>query len=202
MARQQFLRLIVFGVLSTGSLAQDAATPRPLPSVTPAPSPGSQWPDKKNRPGGIAFMRPGNQGDFAQKLYDRLSPEEKQQYQENFERWKALPQEERQALLMSERNRKEKMAQNIQDALKNTGLQLDKDHQEVFNLRYTQERRKIEEQLRKEMEEKRRPLIKEMLERLKKEFEAVQTTSSSPSPSPTPAPTPVENQPGSLEHFK
>ena len=128
----------------------------------------------------------GEPADFVEKLFNRLSPEERERFKENFERWKALPPEERQALMQHERMRREKMMQEIDEGLKKTGLQLDKDRREIFNLRYAQERRKIEEQLRKEMDEKRRPLMKELLERLTKEFSAPATASPSPSASPAP----------------
>jgi len=111
------------------------------------------------------------------KYIDRPIPEEKERFSEKIEKWKSLPPEEREALMLHEKMRREKMQHEIEETLKNSGLQLDKDRQEVFTLRYTQERRKIEEQLRKELEEKRRPLLKEMIERLVIEF------------SPTPIPT-------------
>ena len=107
---------------------------------------------------------------------------------ENFERWKALPPEERQALMMHEKMQREKIVHEIDEAIKKTGLQLDKDRREVFALRYTQERRKIEDQLRKEMEEKRRPLLQEMLGHLVSEFNTP-PLSPATSPAPTPAPT-------------
>lgn len=97
--------------------------------------------------------------------------------------------EERQALILREKNRRDKAAQEIEDAIKKSGLQLDKDRREVYALRYTQERRKIEEQLRKDMEEKRKPLVSDMVERLKVEFQP--TPSPSPSPAPAASPTPA-----------
>ena len=130
----------------------------------------------------------GDGAEFARKLFDRLTPEEREKFKENFERWKALPPEERQALLMHEKMHREKMEQEIGEAIKTSGLQLDKDRREVYVLRYTQERRKIEERIRREMDEKRRPLLKEMTERLKTEFSA---PTESPSPS-QPAPTPPD----------
>jgi hypothetical protein len=69
------------------------------------------------------------------------------------------------------------MAEDIEAAARESGLELDKERREQFAKRYTQERRKIEEQLRREMDEKRRPLVKEIVAKLKAEFSA-----------PTPAP--------------
>ncbi len=66
--------------------------------------------------------------------------------------------------------RREKIAEEIQDALNKSGLKLDDDQREVYALRYTQERRKIEEALRKEMDQKRQLMVGDMLSRLKIEF--------------------------------
>ncbi len=66
--------------------------------------------------------------------------------------------------------RREKVAEEIQDAINKSGLKLDDDQREVFALRYTQERRKIEEALRKEMDQKRHTMVGDMLARLKLEF--------------------------------
>lgn len=185
MARQ-FFRLIIFTVLTAGTaaLAQDPAKPAPKPGESPAaPAFEKKGGNKMER----QFSKPGEQGEFVKKFFERMTPEERERFRENFERWKAMPMEERQALLMHEKMRREKMSQEIDDALKKTGLQLDKDRQEVFALRYSQERRKIEEQLRKEIEEKRRPLMNEMLERLRAEFNSQAASSPLPSASPAPA---------------
>ena len=67
-----------------------------------------------------------------------------------------------------------------ESALKESGLELDGDRKAAFFKRYAEERRKIEEQLRQEMGEKRKPLVREMLARLKAEF-------ATPAESPAPA---------------
>ena len=186
MARQ-FLLLIIFGVSAISSgLAQSTASQQPQPSASPSPSP--QAVEKRFKPD-HPFNRPPNAGDSAQQFFDRLTPEEKARFEENFERWKVMSPEERQALILREKNRRNKAAQEIEDAIKKSGLQLDKDRREVYALRYTQERRKIEEQLRKDMEEKRKPLVSDMVERLKVEFQP--TPSPSPSPAPAASPTPA-----------
>jgi len=78
--------------------------------------------------------------------------------------------------------RREKIAVEIQDAIGKSGLHLDNDQREVYVLRYTQERRKIEEALHKEMDAQRESMVSAMLARLKLEF------ASTPSPSPTDKP--------------
>lgn len=110
---------------------------------------------------------------------------------ENFERWKKMPPEERDAMRGREQFRREKIAQEIDESIRKSGLHLDADHREVYALRYTQERRKIEEQLRREMEAKRRPMMRDMLERLKGEFSHTTAAAPSPSPAASPLPSPM-----------
>ena len=117
-----------------------------------------------------------------------MPPEQRQRFRENFQRWKEMPPEERDVMRDREQVRHEKMAKEIDDAIKNSGLQLDSDHREVFAMRYAQERRKIEEQLRKEIDAKRQPMMHEMLDRLKKEFGQYLSAASSPSPAASASP--------------
>ena len=68
--------------------------------------------------------------------------------------------------------RRKQIAQEIQAAIQKSNLKLDEDQREVYALRYTQERRKIEESLRKEMDQKRQIMVDAMLSHLKVEFNA------------------------------
>lgn len=121
--------------------------------------------------------------DKRRRAFERLSPEEREKFRENFERWKNLPPDERRALRDGEQFRRQKIEREIDEAIKTSGLQLDADRRQVFALRYTQERRKIEEQIHKEIEQKRKPLLDAVVARLKTEF----STASSPAPSASPS---------------
>jgi hypothetical protein len=106
------------------------------------------------------------------KAIEALTPEQRKRFQENFWRWSNLSPEEKKALRDRDEMRRKRMAEEIEAAVRETGLDLDKDRHELFAKRYGEERRKIEEQLRREMEEKRGPLVKELIGRLKTEFGA------------------------------
>ena len=90
--------------------------------------------------------------------------------------WKAvwtvlnLPPEKRQMLLGMEEERRKLAREEIERAINDNGLQLDEEKKKHFVQRYFEERRAIEETLRKEAEEKRRQLLGAMRERLKLEF--------------------------------
>ena len=87
-------------------------------------------------------------------------------------RWSNLPSDTKRALRDRDEFRKKRMVEQVEAALQEGGLALDKTRRGKFTKRYVEERRKIEEQLRTETEAKRVPLVKEMVARLKDEFSA------------------------------
>ena len=160
MARQ-FRALILAGMGWVATVvAQDSPRPDKLPeSASPAP----RRPDAG--PKGQEF---GN----VRRALEALTPEQRQHFVENLKRWSNLPPEEKKALADRDGFRRKKMAEEIDAAITDTGLTLQGDRRALFAKRYAEERRKLEEQLRKELEEKRRPLLQELVGRLKVEFSA------------------------------
>jgi phosphoribosylaminoimidazole carboxylase (NCAIR synthetase) len=118
------------------------------------------------------------------KALDALTPEQRKRFQENFWRWANLSPEEKKALRDREEVRKKFMEQEVQGALKEAGLQLDGERREQFIKRYGEERRKIEEQLRKETAEKRKPMVKEVIAQLKAEFSRTAPAAGEPAFAP------------------
>lgn len=116
------------------------------------------------------------------KAIEALTPEQKKRFEENFQRWSNLTPEEKKALADRDTFRRKKIAEDIDAALKEAGLTLNAEHRELFGKRYGEERHRIEEQLRKEFDEKRQPLLKEVIAKLKLEF-----GTNDPAPSAQPA---------------
>ena len=85
--------------------------------------------------------------------------------------WSNLSPEEKKSLADRETFRRKKMAEDIDAALKDAGLELDAERRELFARRYGEERHRIEEQLHKDLDEKRQPLLKEVIAKLKAEFQ-------------------------------
>ena len=118
--------------------------------------------------------------DRAMRELQKLSPEQRADL------WKAvwtvinLPPEKRQALLGMDEERRKIAREEIDRAMSDGGLKLDDEKRMLFVRRYFEERRTIEEKLRKESDEKRRQLLGEMRTRLKQEFEAI---AAKPAPS-------------------
>jgi hypothetical protein len=145
-------------------------------SATPEP-PGS-----RKGPGWFGG-RPPEQGangaayENVRKALEALTPEQRKRFQENFMRWANLSPEEKKALREREEERKKLMEKETETAIQESGLPLEGERREQFIKRYGEGRRIIEEQLHKEMSEKRKPLVHELISRLRGEF-----ASEAPSP--------------------
>jgi len=142
-----------------------------LAQATPGPA---TTPKEFRRPGFFNGHPPGGPDAAAyenvRKAIEALTPEQRKRFQENFMRWANLSPEEKKALRDREEVRKKFIEQEVEAAIQESGLQLDGERREQFARRYGEERRKIEEQMRAEMAEKRKPLVREMIARLKTEF--------------------------------
>jgi hypothetical protein len=119
-------------------------------------------------------------------MLDHLPPgEERDAFQRNFQRWREMSPEDRKALrnqMEQFKVRRDRIQDEIDKALAGSGLRLDSDQREIFALRYTQERRKLERRLREEMEAERARRLPDIVEQLKREFNR-----------PPPPPVPPDN---------
>ena len=163
---------LAIGALATSALGQ---APTEAPQSTPAgkKAAGAWW---KRATKGELDGTPSPELDNVRRALDALTPEQRKRFQENIVRWSNLPPEEKKALRDREEVRKKFMQQEVDAAIQNSGLQLDSGRREQFVKRYAEERRKIEEQLRKETNEKRKPLVRDMIGRLKTEFSVTVAT--------------------------
>jgi Spy/CpxP family protein refolding chaperone len=121
------------------------------------------------------------------KALNALTPEQHKRFSENLLRWIDLPPEEKKALRSHEEFRRKRILAEVEAVEKNLGLNLSDPQRAQFLKRYTEERRKVEELLRKETEEKRRTLLRDLNQRIKTEFsEQPQATPGAPSaPAPS-----------------
>ena len=135
-----------------------------------APGGSDAVPHPQKRSGRGGKMSP--EFENVRKAIEALTPEQRKRFQDNFRRWANLSPEQKKALRDRDESRRKRMAEEIEVAIKESGLELDKERRDLFARRYSEERRKIEEQLRREMEEKRKPLVQDLIARLKSEFTA------------------------------
>lgn len=173
------------------------------PLATPDPA---QRPKKEGKtpPANWLAEHPADAGpkgpayENVRKALDALTPDQRKKFQENFLRWANLSPEEKKALRDREEIRKKAIEQETEAALQQAGLtSLEGERREQFMKRYSEGRRAIEEQLRKEMAEKRKPLVHDLISRLSNEFNsdpaaAVTNSAQSIQTAATPPPTVVK----------
>ena len=121
-----------------------------------------------------------------------MTPEQRQKFLQNLERWKTLPPEQRAELRKNEEFRRKRILGEINDAIAQSGLKLDDDQRQLFTFKFAQERRTIEDRLRKEMEEKRRTAVNVLIQQLVTEFQTMpgpKRPTASPNPAASATPT-------------
>ncbi|PYJ09254.1 MAG: hypothetical protein DME93_13225 [Verrucomicrobia bacterium] len=107
-----------------------------------------------------------------------LPPAARQNFQRNAERWLRMSPQERQIMRQREAMRREQIQRETEAALRDSGLLLDPEKRALFESRYTQERRKMEQSLRQQIETERQQQLPALIQQLKREFQPQQPNSS------------------------
>ena len=123
------------------------------------------------RPGGHAPIN------TARERWLSLPPADRQIFRRNAERWMQMSPEERQIMRQRENIRREQIRRETEQALRNSGLLLDQQKRDLFESRYMQERRKMEQTLRQQIETERQQQLPALIQQLKKEFQLEQPNS-------------------------
>src|SRR5215469_14642578 len=159
----RFLWAVIFLLIIAGA----GHTQAPAPAASPQPAstgrPEAVHPETAQKSKSANALHPESA---------RHSPEPQpaDQFMENLHRWQALSPEEREVLRQRQRLNEKKREESITEAYQKSGLHLSEEQRQQFRKRYLQERRKLEEQLVKEEQEKRQAGNTAIVERLKKEF--------------------------------
>jgi len=95
--------------------------------------------------------------------------------------------QERQIMRQREALRREQIRRETEAALRDSGLMLDPERRNLFESRYIQERRKIEQSLRQQIEAERQQQLPSLIQQLKKEFQP-QQANGTPTMKPTESP--------------
>jgi hypothetical protein len=117
----------------------------------------------------------GQGGPALQRFLERLPPAERESFQRNLKRWRELTPQEREALRGQAGQQRAQLLQESERALQESGLILSNDSREMFLLRFSQERRKLERELREKTEAERARRLPLINEALKQEFSASQS---------------------------
>ncbi|HEU5239799.1 MAG TPA: hypothetical protein VFU37_21890 [Pyrinomonadaceae bacterium] len=134
----------------------------PTPTATPQAVASVKTP--------TAIAQPSVKLEDLRRSIEQLTPEQQQKVLQNLHRWLALSPDERDVLRQRQRVRQQKEEESVTDAYQKSGLRLNEEGREIFRKLYLQERRKLEEQLAKESQEKRQKGDAAIVEKLKKEF--------------------------------
>ncbi len=161
--------LIPLAALLASSLSAQTPVPGEAGAEKTAPPKREGWFAGKRKAERTAAAN-SPEFDYVRKAIDALTPEQRKRFQENFARWMNLAPDEKRSLRDRDEVRRKRMTDETESAATQAGLPLEGERRTKFSKRYAEERRKVEEQLRREMEEKRKPLVQEIIARLEAEF--------------------------------
>src|SRR6267143_708619 len=116
-----------------------------------------------------------------------MPPAARQNFQRNAERWLQMSPEERNVMRQRENLRRETIRRETEAAVRDSGLRLSPQERAQFESRYIQERRKVEQTLRQQIETERQQQLPALIQQLKKEFQIDQPTKG-PAPKPVRSP--------------
>ena len=108
-----------------------------------------------------------------------MPPQDRQIFQRNAERWMQMGPDERRIMRAREKIYRAQVSQEVDAAIRASGLHLEGEKRAQFEQRYLQERRRIEHSLRQEIETKRQQQLPVLQERLKKEFQETSPSAAS-----------------------
>src|SRR5215469_10003355 len=128
----------------------------------------------------------GPAGQSIRERWLAMPPEARQNFQRNAERWMRMSPEERNIMRERENLRRETIKRETEAALRDSGLHLNPQERAQFESRYIQERRKVEQTLRQQIEAERQKELPTLIQELKKEFQIDQ-------PAKSPATKPAES---------
>jgi hypothetical protein len=109
-----------------------------------------------------------------------MPPEARQNFQRNAQLWMQMTPEQRNLMRQRETMRRQMITREADAAVRDSGLQLTPQERARFESRYIQERRKVEQSLRQQIEAERQKEIPALIQQLRKEFQL-----EGPSKSPT-----------------
>ena len=100
-----------------------------------------------------------------------MPPDARQNFQRNAQLWMQMTPEQRNLMRQRENVRRQTMTREADAAVRDSGLQLSPQERSQFESRYIQERRKVEQGLRQQIEAERQKEIPALIQQLKKEFQ-------------------------------
>src|ERR1043166_5637079 len=144
-----------------------AAPHGPPPMGLPRGAPPTQ-------PHGPPAGQPHGPATAGQSVRDRwlaMPPDARQNFRRNAELWMQMTPEQRNLMRQRENMRRQTITREADAAVRDSGLELNPQDRARFESRYIQERRKVEQSLRQQIEAQRQKELPALIQELKKEFQ-------------------------------
>src|SRR5215475_10068440 len=138
------------------------------PAAGPAPRGPAGGPPRGTTAGGPPR---GPTGQSMRERWMAMPPAARQNFERNAERWLRMSPAEQDVMRQRESLRRETIRRETDAALRDSGLRLNPQERAQFESRYAQERRKVEQTLRKQIEAERQKEIPALIQQLRKEFQ-------------------------------
>lgn len=139
---------------------------RPAPMAAPHGPPPSQ---PHGPPSGQPHGAPSGQS--IRERWLAMPPDARQNFRRNADLWMQMTPEQRNLMRQRENMRRQIITREADAAVRDSGLQLNPQERARFESRYIQERRKVEQSLRHQIETERQKEIPTLIQQLRKEFQ-------------------------------
>ena len=116
-----------------------------------------------------------------------MPPDVRQNFRRNADLWMQMTPEQRNLMRQRENMRRQIITREADAAVRDSGLQLNPQERARFESRYIQERRKVEQSLRQQVETERQKEIPALIQQLRKEFQ-IDEPGKSPGAKPAASP--------------
>jgi hypothetical protein len=188
-----FVGLSVFALFCAAAQAQAqhrAPVSRPPPMAVPhGPPPGQAHGPPAGQTHGLSAGQAHGPpvGQSVKERWLAMPPDARQNFRRNAELWMQMSPEQRSLMRQRETMRRQVITREADAAVRNSGLQLTPQQRAQFESRYIQERRKVEQTLRQQIEAERQKEIPALIRELKKEFQIdqpVKNPAAKPATSP------------------
>ena len=107
-----------------------------------------------------------------------MPPEARQNFRRNAELWMQMTPQQRNLMRQRENVRRQMIKGEADTAVRDSGLQLNPQDRARFESRYMQERQRVEQTLRQQIETERQKELPALIQQLKKEFQIDQPVKS------------------------
>jgi len=164
---------------------------RPPPMAAPHGPPQMAAPHgpPQSQPHGPPSGQPNGapSGQSVRERWLAMPPDARQNFQRNAQLWMQMTPEQRNLMRQRENMRRQAMTRDADSAVRDSGLELNPQERARFESRYIQERRKVEQSLRQQIETERQKEIPALIQQLRKEFQ-IDEPGKSPATKPAVSP--------------